>query len=180
MFCTLTLHRVFANSPKFGVQSAVVMVWACRHISIHHSWRCSVTMHMYIMDVWCSLVFSSASTLAQWYALHTYITEGVSQFSKFWTNICGDNGVSLQSFAHPSQLKVLKHLIYVWHGCGIHFQRRVCSLHHSVVSWFAHSHHLGFQPRSLPWHLYSCHHPPPPLIFINIPPTHLFVWTLIW
>jgi hypothetical protein len=43
------------------------------------------------------------------------------------------------------QLKVLKHLIFVCHGCVMQFEW-FYSLNYSVVAWFAHLHHLGFQP----------------------------------
>jgi len=39
---------------------------------------------------------------------------------KIWDNVYGGNGVSVQPYAHPSQLlKVLKHLIYVYNGCEV-------------------------------------------------------------
>ena len=59
--------------------------------------------------------------------------------------ICGNNDVSVQPYAHPQQMEVFKHLVYVCHGYGMQFER-FYSLIHSVVAWFAHLHHLGFQP----------------------------------
>ena len=60
-------------------------------------------------------------------------------------NICDNNGVSEQPYAHSQQLKMLNHPIYVWHECGMQFER-FCSLNHCKVAWFANLHHLGFQP----------------------------------
>jgi hypothetical protein len=55
------------------------------------------------------------------------------------------NGVSVQQNANQESLMMLKHLMYVWNYCGMQFER-ICSINHSVVTWFAHLHHLGFQP----------------------------------
>jgi hypothetical protein len=38
---------------------------------------------------------------------------GLSQLSLIWGNGGGGNVVSVQPYAHPQQLKVLKHRIYV-------------------------------------------------------------------
>ena len=59
-------------------------------------------------------------------------------------NLCGCNGVSLLPYAHPQLFKVFKHLIYVWHRCGMQFER-FYSLNDSVLGSFPHLHHLGFQ-----------------------------------
>ncbi len=48
--------------------------------------------------------------------------------------------MSVKPYAHPHPEKVLKHLIYVWHGHGMQ------CLNQSVVAWFAHLHQVGFQP----------------------------------
>ena len=57
---------------------------------------------------------------------------------------CGGNGVSVLPYPHPQLFKVFKHLIYVWHGCGMQFER-FYSLNDSVVGSFPHWHNLGFQ-----------------------------------
>jgi len=147
MVCTLTSPRASANSPKSEQTSVVITVWVCSHMPIHNRCRCLNTLYMYDMDVGCSLKGSTASTIAQLHRLHTYITEGFSQLSQIWTKvyICGDNDVSVQPHAHPQPLQVLKHLIYVWYGCGIHLEW-FYSFNCSIVTWFAHFHSLGFQP----------------------------------
>jgi hypothetical protein len=58
--------------------------------------------------------------------------------------LCGGNGVSVLPYAHPQLFKVFKHLIYVWHGCGMQFER-FYTLNDSIVGSFPHWHHLGFQ-----------------------------------
>jgi hypothetical protein len=51
----------------------------------------------------------------------------------------------VKSYARPQPEKVLKHLIYECHGCGMQFER-FYSLNKSIVAWFAHLYHVGFQP----------------------------------
>ena len=53
-------------------------------------------------------------------------------------NLCGGgNIVSVQPYAHPQYWKALNHLIHVWHGCEMKFER-FYSLNHGIVAWFAH------------------------------------------
>ena len=52
----------------------------------------------------------------------------------------------MQPYAHPQLLKVLKHLLYVWYGCGMHFARFYSLNQHCIVAWFPHLNHLGFEP----------------------------------
>ena len=75
------------------------------------------------IDVGCSLKGSTASTIAYWDHFHTDIIEDFSKLSQIWGNLCGDNGVSVLSYAHPQLFKVFKHLIGVYHGCGMQFER---------------------------------------------------------
>ncbi len=58
-------------------------------------------------------------------------------FSLIWGYLCGGNGVSVLPYAHPQLFKVFKHLIYVWHRCGMQFER-FYSLNDSVVGSFPH------------------------------------------
>ena len=53
--------------------------------------------------------------------------------------------VSVKPYAHPQQLKVLKHLIYVWYGCGMQSES-FYTLKHSKAAWFAHFIWLSFWP----------------------------------
>ena len=45
-----------------------------------------------------------------------------------------------------SKLVVFKHVTYVWVGCGMMQFERCYSINYGLVAWFAHLHHLGFQP----------------------------------
>jgi hypothetical protein len=45
------------------------------------------------------------------------------ELSQIWGNLCGGNGVSVLPYPHPQLFKVFKHLIYVWHGCGMQSER---------------------------------------------------------
>jgi hypothetical protein len=54
--------------------------------------------------------------------------------------------VNVKPYAHPQPEMVLKHLMYVRHGCGIQFES-FFSLNQSVVVWLVHvQHQEGFQP----------------------------------
>jgi hypothetical protein len=67
-----------------------------------------------------------------------------SQLSQIWRYVCGGNGMSVLPYAHPQLFKAFQHLIYVWHGCGMQFER-FYRLNDSVVGSFPHLHHLWFQ-----------------------------------
>ena len=56
--------RISANSPKSGQIFVVLAVWMCIHNPIHISRRCPNTLHMYGMDVGCSLKGYTSSTIA--------------------------------------------------------------------------------------------------------------------
>ncbi len=143
---TLTSSRISANSPKSGETSVVVAVWVCCHMPIHNCLKCSNTIYMYDIDVGCSLKGSTASTIAYWDHFYIYIILDFSQVSQIWGNLCGGNGVSVLPYPHPQLLKVFKHLIHVWHGYGMQFERFYSySLSDSVLRSFPHLHHLGFQ-----------------------------------
>jgi len=68
---------------------------------------------MYDIDVGCSLKGSTASTIAQWDHVHTYIIYDFSQLSQIWGYLCGGNGMNVLPYAHPQLFKVFKHLTYV-------------------------------------------------------------------
>jgi len=68
---------------------------------------------MYDIDVGCSLEGSTASTIAYWDYFHTDIILDFSKLTQVLANLCGGNGVSVLTYAHPQLFKVSKHLIYV-------------------------------------------------------------------
>jgi len=96
---------------------------------------------MYDMDMGCSLKGSTASMIAYWDHFHTYIIYDFSQLSQIWGYVCGGNSVSVLPYAHTQLCKVFKHLINVWHGYGMQFER-FYSLNDSVLGSFPHLHHL--------------------------------------
>jgi hypothetical protein len=49
-----------------------------------------------------------------------------------WGSVCAGNGVNVKLYAHPEPKYVLKHFIYVSHGCGMQFER-FYSLNQSIV-----------------------------------------------
>ena len=83
-------------------------------------------------------------------SFHIYIIYDFSKLSQILGNLCGGNDVSVLPYAHPQLFKVFKHLLCVWHGCGMQFEK-FCSLNDSVVGSFPHLHHLGFSKLSQFW-----------------------------
>ena len=67
----------------------------CCHMPIHNCLRCSNTLHLYDMDVGCSLKGSTTSVLEQWDHIHIKIIQDFSKLSQIWGNLCGDNGMSI-------------------------------------------------------------------------------------
>jgi hypothetical protein len=147
MVCTFASGTISANSQKSGEASVVVMVWVWSYMPIHNLWRCSNISYMYDMDTGYSLI---GSTALYWHGLHTCIRTNFSQLSQIWGSVRGGNDVNVTSYAHPQPEKALKHLIYVWHGHGMQFER-FCCLNQSVVAWFAHFHKGGFEPTLTNW-----------------------------
>jgi hypothetical protein len=41
--------------------------------------------------------------------------------------------VRVQPYTHPQHIKVLKHFVYIWNGCGMQ-STRVWSLNHDLTS----------------------------------------------
>jgi hypothetical protein len=100
---------------------------------------------MHDIDTGCSLKGSPASTKVKWHGLHTFIRLDVSQLSKLWVKVCGGYSVIVKPYAYPQPEKAQPHLIYVWHGHGMQFER-FHSLKMNMVAWFAHLHQVGHQP----------------------------------
>ena len=91
---------------------------------IHHRIRFSNTLHLYQMDVGCSLKGSTASTIAKWHHVNIYNAHNFNQFSSQIRGYsCVSNHVSAHPYAHPQQEKVFKHSKFVSGGCGMQFER---------------------------------------------------------
>jgi hypothetical protein len=92
---------------------------------------------MYNIDVGCSLKGSTASVIAYWDRFHIYIILDFSKLSQILGNLCDGNRMNVPPYPHPRLFKVFKHLIYVYHGCGMQFER-FYSLNDSIVGSFPH------------------------------------------
>jgi len=68
---------------------------------------------MYGMDVGCSSIGYTASTIALWDQFHTYIIYDFRELSQIWGNVCGGNVMSVLPYAHPQLFQVFKQLMYV-------------------------------------------------------------------
>jgi hypothetical protein len=123
---------------------------------IHHRIRFSNTLHLYQMDVGCSLKGSTASTIAKWHHVNIYNAHNFNQFSsQIRGYTCVSNHVSAHPYAHPQQEKVFKHSKFVSGGCGMQFER-FYSLNHSVMESFAHLHYPDFSLESSQIWSYTC------------------------
>jgi hypothetical protein len=49
------------------------------------------------------------------------------------------NSVRVHPYAHPQHIKVLKHFLYIYNGCGVHFMG-VWSLNHDITTSLGLSH----------------------------------------
>ena len=83
-------------------------------MTILHWRRCLKTFYIYDMDVVCSLKGFTASTQAQAYDLHTYITQDFGQLTQIWGNVCALPVSERLYYAHLQHLKVLKHLVHMY------------------------------------------------------------------
>ncbi len=48
------------------------------------------------------------------------VTQEISHLPKFWADKYGGSGVMVDPSANPQHINGLKHLEYVWSGCGNH------------------------------------------------------------
>jgi hypothetical protein len=148
MVFTLELEsprRISANSPKSGEASVVVMLWMCSHMPFHNCQRCSNTLCMTWMwnVVWkvlqsqplhrCTVFTLESPRISAKSLIDGQTSMGVT----LW--VCSH--MSIPTTAEGAQTTY----IYVWHGCGMLFERFYC-LNHCVVAWFLHWNHLEYQP----------------------------------
>jgi kynureninase len=45
------------------------------------------------------------------------------ELSKIWGYLCGGKGMSVLPYAHPKLFQVFKPPLYVWHRCGMQFEK---------------------------------------------------------
>jgi hypothetical protein len=61
-----------------------------------------------------------ASTNAQWLHIPPSSDPGFQPTSQIWADKLGSNGMMIDPHPLPQHMKVVKCLVYVWSGCGIH------------------------------------------------------------
>ncbi len=76
-------------------------------------------------------------------------------YTKNHTHLNRHNRVRVHPYAHPLHMKVLKHFIYIWYGCGMQ-SMGVLSLNHTLQQ----QHHSG---SAIP--LFSKNSPPPAQVY---------------
>jgi hypothetical protein len=66
------------------------------------------------------------------------VTQEISQIPKSWADTYGGSGMMVDPSAHQQHMNGLKHLVYVWSGCGNHSRwvlgLNLCTLTSFVVS----------------------------------------------
>ncbi len=55
-------------------------------------------------------------------------------FPKFYPHLHKYNSVRVYPYVYPQHIKVLKHFVYVWYGCGM-LSEAVCSLNHDTTTF---------------------------------------------
>ncbi len=103
-------------------------VWVSIHVPIS-----STNVLKHPLYVWkeCGMQYTLNRNVVALFA-HS-ITQNFSQLFSTWETVWGGNGVCGHPYAKLlQQQKVLKHLIYVWHGCGIQFERFTAS---TILYW---------------------------------------------
>jgi hypothetical protein len=141
---TFTSLMISDNFPKSGDTSVVVTVWMCCHMPIHNCLRWSNT---YICMTWMWMQFGRFYRLSD-SLVRSFPHYHHKSFQRTFTNLgkrmwC--KCMSVLPYAHPQLFKLFEQLIFVWHGCGMQFER-FFSLNHGVVGSFPHLHHLWIQP----------------------------------
>ncbi len=88
------------------------------------------TLSIYNMDVGCTQVGGLEPQ-----PLHYNITWAQPHpiFLKSIPDLHRPNSVRVPPYAHPQHIKVLKHSVYIWHGCGMH-SKWVWSLNHDITT----------------------------------------------
>jgi uncharacterized Zn-finger protein len=145
----------FPHLHHLGFQRIFPNLWKClwcNGMSVPpyaHPQLFKVFKHLILIYVWhrCGMQFE------RFYSLNNSVVGKFSHLHHLWFQPALPNlgkrlwcnGMNVLSYTHPQLFKVFKHLIYVWHGCGMMFERFYC-LNNSVVGQFLHLHHIWFQP----------------------------------
>ncbi len=92
----------------------------------------------WIIKMWqCSLKGFTTSAIAQWHGIDLSITYNLGFQPTLLTL-----GETIILILYPQHRKTLSHLICVYDGCGMQFER-FYNLSHSAVTWFWLIHHLS-------------------------------------
>ncbi len=105
----------------------------CKAICPSTTWEGAQTPHIGMTWTWDAIwkFLQAQANIVAWFA---HLHQSVVVLMWVWGHM-------------PIHYLGLKHLIYVWHGHGMQFER-FYRLSQSIVAWFAHLHRVGFHPTS--------------------------------
>jgi hypothetical protein len=83
---------------------------------IHSLPRGKNTLFTYDMDVGCNLCLFGASQPPPYNVIWA---RPYPKFPKIQPHLHNRKTVRVETYAHPQLIKVLKHFIYMWYGCGM-------------------------------------------------------------
>ena len=124
------------NSSKAWSAWAAVIWWGHIHMYIHSIWRLSNTLYMSDMDVRPIWIGSTASITALHHDLLHKRKPEFEPTSKSLVRMSSCNVVRTYPYAHPQQMKVVKHFLYVWHWCEINLDLVYYSLNGHISQSF--------------------------------------------
>ena len=151
---------------KITPTSTWVSVSGYTHLSFHSIWKCSITFYRYNIDVRCRLVdFNGWKNIdvrcrVKWFtastmSLHHHILGlTIPQFSKKPPHHCrAIICIRMHPYVLPQHTKVLKHVLWLKYGSGMHSEVVYSVNHHITASLMLDCHLFS---KKLPPPLYQC------------------------
>jgi len=113
----LRLAKICSKIQKAWSTWAAIKWYGHIHMHIHSIERLSNTLYIYNIDVRWIWVGSIASNTAFHHDISAETCPDLWQNSKSLVDMSGNKVVWTHPYAHPQHVKVVKHLIYIWHWC---------------------------------------------------------------
>ena len=134
----LGVAQISIKIPTAWSAWAAITWWGHIHMHIHSIWRLSNTFCIYDIDVRWKGIGSTASITAFHHELMGVGCPDFKQNSNSLVGMSGRNVVGTHPYAHLQHIKVVKHLLYIYHWCEMNMGW-IYSLNHcispSLISW---------------------------------------------
>jgi len=130
----LGVAQISDKIPKARSAWATIMWWVHIHMHIHSIQRLSNTFYIYNIDVRCIWGECAASITAFHHHLLPWSSPDFWQNSKSLVGMSNHSVVGTCPYAHPQHIKVVKHLLYIYHWCEMNMGW-VYSLKHRISPW---------------------------------------------